>query len=148
MRIIRKGGSAVAVNDEPLTHMTVFPEQSEIKDVAKLLLLLADSPRDVMTTLDPTMGFRVPYWLYELFVEVWDARSKVAGMGVDVSDPKVSKEPISDEFIAEVRAEATPEQQAELDRFVAARTLSAEAMKQNLAVPVKRKPGRPPREVK
>lgn len=63
----------MAVN-EPLTHMTVFPEAHEITDVAKLLLQLADSPRDVATTLDPTIGFRVPAWLYELFVAVWDAR--------------------------------------------------------------------------
>jgi hypothetical protein len=52
--------------------MTVFPEAAHVKDVAKLLLALADSPRDVMTTLDPTIGFKVPAWLYEAFVAVWD----------------------------------------------------------------------------
>ena len=72
----------MAVNDEPLTHMTVFPEQSEIRDVAKLLLALADSPRDVTTTLDPTLGFRIPYWLYEVFVTVWDSKED----GIEVTD--------------------------------------------------------------
>lgn len=150
MRIVCEGGSAVAVNDEPLTHMTVFPEAHEVRDVAKLLLQLADSPQDVMTTLDPTIGFRIPAWLYETFVAVWDARLKVAEMGVDLSDLKVSKEPISDEFIAEVRAEATPEQQAELDRFQAARKLSTEvpAASGTEVTPSTRKPGRPRKEVK
>lgn len=74
MRLLREDGDLVAVNDTPPTHMTVFPEQSEIKDVAKLLLQLADHPRDVATTLDPTMGFRIPYWLYEVFTQVWDER--------------------------------------------------------------------------
>lgn len=83
----------MAVN-EPLTYMTVFPEQGEIRDVAKLLLELADSPRDVMTTLDPTLGFRVPAWLYETFVAVWDLRfasiaSADASADVTESEPEV-----------------------------------------------------------
>ncbi len=106
MRRLREVGDPVVSNE--LTHMTVFPEQSEIKDVAKLLLQLADSPRDVATTLDPTHGFRVPYWLYELFVEVWDSRSTPVG---------------------EADVEVAPESETP-------------------AVPVKRKPGRPPKEVK
>jgi hypothetical protein len=130
--------------------MTVFPEQHEIRDVAKLLLQLADSPQDVMTTLDPTLGFRIPAWLYETFVATWDLRRKVAGMGVDVSNMEFSNDPISDEFIAEIRAEATPEQQAELDRFQAARKLSAEVLAASgtETIEVKRKPGRPRKEVK
>lgn len=55
--------------------MTIFPEASEVKEIAKLLLELADSPRDVSTTLDPGLGFVVPWWLYEKFVEVWDVRN-------------------------------------------------------------------------
>lgn len=120
MRILREGGSAVAVNDEPLTHMTVFPEQSEIKDVAKLLLALADSPRDVATTLDPTMGFRVPYWLYELFVAVWDEQH--AGVNVR-GDGSVVLTVLEADVISEPEPGIS-------------------------ATPVPRKPGRPRKEVK
>ena len=101
----------MAVDNEPLTHMTVFPEQSEIRDVAKLLLQLADSPRDVMTTLDPTLGFRVPAWLYETFVAVWDQKLNAGGEVIESS--------------TEVLAESGTE-----------------------TIEVKRKPGRPRKEVK
>lgn len=138
----------MAVNDQPLTHMTVFPEAAHVKDVAKLLLALADHPGQVMTTLDPTIGFKIPYWLYELFVQVWEMRPALEAKGLEsvLDNVGQASEPISDEFIADVRADVTPEQQAELDKFVASRKLSAEA----LAAPesVKRKPGRPRKEVK
>lgn len=74
MRGIREVGGPVDVSNEPLTHMTIFPEPGEQKDVAKLLLELADHPGQVMTTLDPGLGFRVPSWLYEAFVAIWDLR--------------------------------------------------------------------------
>jgi hypothetical protein len=112
----------VAVNDGPLTHMTVFPEQSEIRDVAKLLLALADSPRDVTTTLDPTVGFRVPYWLYESFVTVWDNREA----GINVLDNGDVVLTVLDSSELEVIGEAGTE----------------------VIEPVKRKPGRPRKEVK
>lgn len=80
--------------------MTIFPEQSEIKAVAKLLLELADHPRQVTTTLDPTVGFIVPEWLYELFVQVWD--TKLGNVGRDVipaaeivSEPNETIEPVA-----------------------------------------------------
>ena len=57
--------------------MTVFPEPGEVAEVAKLLLQLADSPYDVATTLDPGVGFTVPFWLYKSFTEVWDVRNDV-----------------------------------------------------------------------
>jgi len=69
----------VAVTDE---HMTIFPEPGEVKDVAKLLLALADHPGQVMSTLDPTIGFRVPAWLYESFVKVWDANLEAVAVEV------------------------------------------------------------------
>lgn len=120
MRLLCEGCGVVAVNDE-LTHMTVFPEQSEIRDVAKLLLALADGPRDVTTTLDPTIGFRIPVWLYESFVTVWDNRE--AGVNVldngDVVLTVLASEPA---VIAEDGTEVIE--------------------------PVKRKPGRPRKEVK
>lgn len=110
----------MAVNDE-LTHMTVFPEQSEIRDVAKLLLALADSPRDVTTTLDPTIGFRIPVWLYESFVTVWD--SKKDGIEVtDAGDVVITVPASEPAVIAEDGTEVIE--------------------------PVKRKPGRPRKEVK
>jgi hypothetical protein len=74
MRELCEGGGAVV--DEPLTHMTVFPEPGEVKAVAKLLLALADHPNQVATTLDPTIGFKVPAWLYETFTAVWDQRDR------------------------------------------------------------------------
>lgn len=110
MRRLCEVGGPVDVSNEPLTHMTVFPEASEVRDVAKLLLQLADSPRDVMTTLDPTIGFRVPAWLYETFVAVWDTRLE----GGEVPDSST-----------EVLAESGTEN-----------------------IEVKRKPGRPRKEVK
>lgn len=145
----------MAVNDE-LTHMTVFPEQSEIRDVAKLLLALADSPRDVTTTLDPTVGFRIPVWLYDTFTQVWEPIHAAikAGVEVNLSEVKFSDKPISDEFIAELRADATPDQQAQLDLFQKSLKLSAEAVAAlgdtgtEVIEPVKRKPGRPRKEVK
>jgi hypothetical protein len=75
--------------------MTIFPEQSEIKEVAKLLLQLADTPRDVTTTLDPTIGFTIPLWLYELFVETWDLRfAPVTEPEVLAEDGKEVVEPV------------------------------------------------------
>lgn len=136
--------------------MTVFPEQSEIRDVAKLLLALADSPRDVTTTLDPTVGFRIPVWLYEVFVTTWEPVHAAIKAGVDVnlSEVKFSDKSISDERFAELREHGTPEQQAELDRFRASLKLSEAALAEigdagvEVIEPVKRKPGRPRKEVK
>jgi hypothetical protein len=80
--------------DEPLNHMTIFPEQGQVKDVAKLLLQLADHTNQVMTTLDPTIGFRIPWWLYELFVPIWDERTGREGAVADISpsEPEVAIE--------------------------------------------------------
>jgi hypothetical protein len=97
--------------------MTIFPEQGQIKDVAKLLLQLADHPNQVMTTLDPTLGFKIPVWLYELFVPIWDER-----MGEEAAVPDV---PV-------VTAEASEPQVVEPRTVVTS---------------VKRKPGRPRKEV-
>jgi hypothetical protein len=101
MRFIREGGSAVAVNDD---RMTIFPEAGQVKDVAKLLLELADHPNQVMTTLDPAIGFKIPYWLYELFVQVWDERTgeeiiisgtvTVAASEPEVVEPQIASEPV------------------------------------------------------
>jgi hypothetical protein len=102
----------VAVN-EPLTHMTVFPEAANVKAVAKLLLELADHPNQVMTTLDPTLGFKVPAWLYETFVATWDQRG--------VEDPEL--------------VDATA-------------VIPASSDVKEVTETVKRKPGRPRKEVK
>lgn len=143
----------MAVNDE---QMVIFPEPGQVKDVAKLLLQLADHPGQVATTLDPTIGFKIPLWLYELFVQVWDLRPALEAKGLASTFDNIrhSSEPISDEFIAQVRAEATPDQQEQLDKFVASRDLAAQTLA-TLAVsgpevvtPAKRKPGRPRKEVK
>lgn len=102
MRELREGGDIVDVSP-----MTIFPEPGEAKEVAKLLLELADHPNQVMTTLDPGLGFKVPWWLYENFVTVWDSRfapiasadsegvevqesstEVLAEPGMDVSEPK------------------------------------------------------------
>jgi hypothetical protein len=69
---------------DPVVTMTIFPDASEVKEVAKLLLELADSPRDVRTTLDPNLGFVVPEWLYGLFVDVWASRLAPLQEGGDV----------------------------------------------------------------
>jgi hypothetical protein len=71
--------------------MTVFPEAKEVKEVAQLLLALADSPRDVSTTLDPTIGFTVPGWLYEKFVETWDVRDTAIRETIPAGDDKPVK---------------------------------------------------------
>jgi hypothetical protein len=110
MRFVREGGSAVAVNED---QMTIFPEAGQVKDVAKLLLELADHPNQVMTTLDPAIGFKVPFWLYELFTQVWDK-------GLTEGAPVAEGAGI---FLAD----SGPEEVVE---------------------PVKRKPGRPRKEVK
>ncbi len=62
------------VGDPVVNEMTIFPDAPEVKEVAKLLLELADHPSQVRTTLDPTIGFVVPFWLYESFVATWDLK--------------------------------------------------------------------------
>jgi hypothetical protein len=69
MHDFREDGDAVVIET-----MTIFPDASEVKEVAKLLLELADNPRQVATTLDPSIGFVVPLWLYETFVATWSVK--------------------------------------------------------------------------
>lgn len=68
MHDLCEGGDSV----DPV--MTIFPDASEVKEVAKLLLELADHPSQVSTTLDPGLGFVVPEWLFVAFREVWDLK--------------------------------------------------------------------------
>lgn len=155
MHDLREVGDLVAVNEA----MTVFPDAGEVKEIAKLLLELADSPRDVSTTLDPGIGFVVPVWLYEKFVEVWAVRD--GGRAVIVETiPAGSVLPEKaeikefegdvDDFAAELRSElaADGKDTSELDKFIASRELSQEALKAMEATetPARRKPGRPRKE--
>ncbi len=120
------------------TTMTIFPDAPEVKEVAKLLLELADNPRDVSTTLDPTIGFVVPQWLYELFVEVW--ASRLAPLDRTVVDS----------MIVELKADASvpADQVAHLEKFQASLKLADEAVEAAPETPARRKPGRPRKEDK
>ena len=124
--------------------MTIFPEASEAKEVAKLLLELADHPSQVSTTLDPGLGFVVPEWLYQVFVETWDLK---LGKADDVSAPEVNV----DEFAAQLRTElaADGKDTADLDRFIVARLETEMVIAESEPAPetpARRKPGRPRKE--
>lgn len=47
--------------------VAVYPEEGEFPRIARELLAVADSPRDVLTVSNPRMGFLVPEDLFERF---------------------------------------------------------------------------------
>lgn len=76
--------------------MTIFPDPGAESEVASLLLELADSPRDVKTTLDPGLGFIVPSWLFEAFIGVWDDHNGGHPVSKDGGDVVPAAEVVSE----------------------------------------------------
>lgn len=58
--------------------MIITPEPGMHKEIAQLLLLLANDPNEVQTELTPSLSFRVPLYVYEPFVAVMAAKEQVA----------------------------------------------------------------------
>lgn len=164
MHDFREDGDAV-VNEVTLDSnsgtMTIFPDAPEVKEIAQLLLELADSPRQVATTLDPGIGFVVPWWLYEKFVEVWAVRNDSRAVIVETipagsvipEKAEVKASDINlDRFAAELRTElaADGKDTTELDRYIVARLetemVLAESVPEATETPARRKPGRPRKE--
>lgn len=83
---IREGSGVV-------DRVTITPAPASVKDVAKLLLSLADSPYDVQATMDPGLGFVVSRELFDKFEAAWkqEARTGEPSQVVDGDESPVEE---------------------------------------------------------